>query len=359
MKLTLFHSAAVCGALTLGSAFGQAVLPVLPTTVSTMPPNGDVNPYGVAYVPRGIPTGGVLQGGDVLVSNFNNALNLQGTGTTIVRVSAATNQQMLFCQQRGVSDLSAALGVLANGVVVIGNLPTADGTAATVQPGALTFVDHNGTAIGSINSQSVIDGPWGLAIHDLNNGQAQIFVSNVLSGSIVRLNIVYSFSSTAIAVTSVTTIVGSGFSHRTDPAALVLGPSGLVYNASTGVLYVASSADNAIYALAGAATAPSTLGVGTAVYSDLTHLHGPLQLAMSPTGHLLVANSDGSNVDPNQPSELVEFTTTGQFVGQSPVDPNNGGAFGLALTNLGWGTIQLAYIDDNANTLTLLTKFIL
>src|SRR4051794_9648587 len=65
-------------------------------TVSTIPANGDVNPYGVAIVPPGIPKGGVLRPGDVLVTNFNNAPNntttppsgnLQGTGTTITRVA--------------------------------------------------------------------------------------------------------------------------------------------------------------------------------------------------------------------------------------------------------------------------------
>ena len=53
---------------------------------STLPPNGDVNPYGVAFVPDGFPAGGPLHPGDVIVSNFNNSGNLQGTGTTIVRV---------------------------------------------------------------------------------------------------------------------------------------------------------------------------------------------------------------------------------------------------------------------------------
>lgn len=39
-----------------------------------------------------------------------------------------------------------------------------------------------------------------------------------------------------------------------------------------------------------------------------TQLRGPLMLATALNGHLLVANSDGYNVDPNQPSEIVEFT---------------------------------------------------
>ena len=51
---------------------------------STVPANGDVNPYGVAVVPHST---GRLYRGDVLVSNFNNSANVQGTGTTIVQVS--------------------------------------------------------------------------------------------------------------------------------------------------------------------------------------------------------------------------------------------------------------------------------
>ena len=62
-----------------------AFLPSPVQTVSTIPSNGDVNPYGVAFVPAGFPAG-ALNPGDVLVSNFNNNQNLQGTGSTIVRV---------------------------------------------------------------------------------------------------------------------------------------------------------------------------------------------------------------------------------------------------------------------------------
>ena len=54
------------------------------TIASTVPGNGDVNPYGVAVVGR---SQGILHRGNVLVSNFNNKANLQGTGTTIVQVS--------------------------------------------------------------------------------------------------------------------------------------------------------------------------------------------------------------------------------------------------------------------------------
>jgi hypothetical protein len=66
------------------------VLPFPNQTVSTIPSNGDVNPYGVAFVPEGFPTGGKLNPGDLLVSNFNDANNIQGTGTTIVNISGGS-----------------------------------------------------------------------------------------------------------------------------------------------------------------------------------------------------------------------------------------------------------------------------
>ena len=124
------------------------------------------------------------------------------------------------------------------------------------------------------------------------------------------------------------------------------------------ILYVASSSDNAIYALSGARTAKSSLGTGQVVYSDDVHLHGPIQLATAPNGDLLAANSDGSNADPNQPSEIVEFTTAGQFVAQFSIDPNNGGAFGVALRSLGSEAVRVAAVDDNANTVTTWTKVV-
>src|SRR5471030_968760 len=54
------------------------------TIASTVPKNGDINPYGMAVVPK---TTGSLVQGDILISNFNNGQNLQGTGTTIMEIS--------------------------------------------------------------------------------------------------------------------------------------------------------------------------------------------------------------------------------------------------------------------------------
>jgi hypothetical protein len=330
----------------------HSIFPLLPPSVSTVPSNGDVNPYGVAFVPKMVPAGGVLQPGDILVSNFNNSQNLQGTGRTIVRVDKTGNASTFYTSS--VPGLSAAIGVLSNGIVLIGNVPTADGTSATVQPGRLSVLDRSGNFLGTFGTLAVVDGPWGMAVHDTGNGvsgTANVFLSNVLNGVVARFDISYNASSISATVTTIAT----GFSHRTDPAALVLGPSGLAYDAIHDILYVVSSADNAIYEIPTAAATHASV-TATTLVQDFTHLHGPLDLAILPNGYLLVADSDGSNVDPNQPSELVEYSSTGQFVSQLSLDPNNGGAFGLAVNSLGWGTFRLAAVDDNANTLKIWTS---
>jgi hypothetical protein len=330
----------------------KSIFPLLPPSVSTIPSNGDVNPYGVAFGPKLMPTTGLLQPGDILVSNFNNNNNLQGTGTTIIRVDKTGKTSTFYTSSQ--PGLTAALGVLSNGIVLIGNLPTADGTSATVQPGKLAVLNPNGTFLGTFGTLATVDGPWGMAVYDTGNGvsgTAHVWLSNVLSGVVSRFDITY--TPTNLSATAL--VLATGFSHRTDPAALVLGPSGLAYDPIHDILYVASSTDNAVYEIPTAAAPHSASVSATLFFEDATHLHGPLDLTILPNGHFLVANSDGSNADPNQPSELVEYSAAGAFLGQMSIDPNNGGAFGVAINNLGWGTFRLAAVDDNANSLGIWT----
>jgi hypothetical protein len=339
-------------ALSVNVAWAQtSIFPLLPPSVSTIPSNGDVNPYGVAFAPKNLPAGPGLQAGDILVSNFNNNQNLQGTGTTILRVDKFGNTSTFFTSSA--VGLTAALGILSNGFVLIGNLPTADGTPATVQSGRLAVLDRAGNFLGTFGTLQTINGPWGMAVFDTGNGvsgTAHTFVSNVLSGVISRFDMTYNQTSIQATVT----IIAEGFTHRLDPAALCLGPSGLAYDSVHDILYVASSTDNAVYTIATAAHTASVVSQ-TLLFSDLTHLHGPLDISILPNGHLVIADSDGSNADPNQPSELVEYTPAGQFLGQMSLDPNNGGAFGVAVNNIGWGTFRLAAVDDDANTLKIWT----
>ena len=66
-----------------------------------------------------------------------------------------------------------------------------------------------------------------------------------------------------------------------------------------------------------------------------------------------MTKNDAINGDPEQPSEIGEFTLGGQFVKQVSVDPNQGGSFGLQTANLGYNTAKLAAVDDNQNMLVI------
>jgi hypothetical protein len=128
----------------------------------------------------------------------------------------------------------------------------------------------------------------------------------------------------------------------------------LVYDAKKDLLYVASTVDNTVFAVSNAASRTSDGGTGQIIYQDQTHLHGALGMSISPLGHLLVSNNDVINPDPNQPSEIVEFTITGRFVKQLSMDPNLGGSFGLNVSIEGV-TSRFAAVDDNMSTLNVWT----
>lgn len=330
----------------------DAILPLPgPIVASTVPSNGDVNPYGVVFVGADFPSGGKVHTGDVLVSNFNNSKNLQGTGTTIVDVSPSGKTSLFF--QGKALGLSTALGLLRAGFVVVGNFPSTDGTCTTATPGSLLILDRWGNVKTKFTNPKV-DGPWDMAIHD-EGTRAQLFVTNALpgktfSGSVIRFD--FNVGPGGLQLQSATQIA-SGYMNRCDPVAFVVGPTGLVYDAEKDILYVASTEDNAVYAIRDAKTTTHDEGKGSLIYSDEKHLHGPLAMAMAPNGHLVVSNSDVINMDPNQLSEIVEFTIGGQFVTQLSVDPAAGGAFGLAFSKAHNDQVRFAAVDDNVPNITI------
>src|ERR1019366_6280239 len=135
----------------------------------TIPPNGDVNPYGVAVVGR---SQGAEVAGDVLVSNFNSGpppSGLQGRGTTIVQLDpnlgpSATPQVFAQIDPNhlpgacpGGVGLTTALSILPGGWVVVGSLPTSDGSTIT-GAGCLLVLGN------SRNSAALVIGPTGVAL---------------------------------------------------------------------------------------------------------------------------------------------------------------------------------------------------
>ena len=345
----------LCSAALMADDDDRPFLPGPVRVVSTVPANGDGNPYGVAFVPPNFPAGGTINPGDVLVSNFNNAPtttggNLQGTGTTIVDVPPNAPLSLFF-QSKTPTGLTTALNVLQKGFVLVGNFPSTDGTLATATAGSILVIDKSGNLVSTYTDTSV-QGPWDSALFD-QGGTALYFVANGLNGTIVRYNLVVSNSGVTFTHP---TVIASGYLHGADAVTFVDAPTGLVYDPFKDVLYVASTLDNAVYAIRDAGDRNHDGGVGTVIYKDATHLHGALGLAMAPNGHLLVTNNDSPTINPdnNQPSELVEFTVEGEFVKEISLDPTPGGSFGLAVERLG-KKAKLAAVDDSVNLFLIWT----
>jgi sugar lactone lactonase YvrE len=218
-------------------------------------------------------------------------------------------------------------------------------------PGSLLIIDRNGNLVETLTDAQLLDGPWDLAVHD-EGGRAQVFVSNVLNGTVTRIDL--TIPGHGAPVVQSMTRIASGYAFHADPAAVVVGPTGLAYDARKDILYVASTADNAIFAIDDARDREGDTGTGRLVYRDDVHLHGPLGLALAPNGDLITANGDAPTVNPpgpGQQNKLVEFTPSGQFIGQFMLDPGGpGAAFGLAVTS-SHGEIRLAAVNDNTNML--------
>jgi hypothetical protein len=329
-------------------------LPQNPTAaISTVPSNGDLNPYGVAFVPAGFAKGGTISTGDVLVANFNaGSHNFQGTGTTIDSITPQGQVSTFFQENQSneIPGLTGALAGLKSGFVVVGALPTTDGTQATVGQGGLMVLDKNGNDVLNIPSNgTTLDGPWGLAVKDTGS-RVSLFVANVLNGTVSRIDLKVSAKTDSVSVTAQTTI-GSGYQFAFNSSALVTGPAGLAFDPARNILYVASTQDNEIFAIRNASRAKSSSGTGSVVFQDTTHLHGPIGLAFAGNGNLIAANGDAVNADSKQNSELVEFTPKGQFVAQFSLDAGAAAApFDLAVETVGKTTVLVA-VNDNTNQL--------
>lgn len=328
------------------------------TVASTVPANGDVNPYGVAIVPV---TTGALVKNSVLVSNFNNSSNLQGTGSTIVQVSPGGNVSV-FASLSGASlagpcpggvGLTTALVVLSSGWVIVGSLPTTDGAAATAQAGCLIVLNSNGQPVETLSGNG-INGPWDMTAVDMGSS-AVLFISNVLNGTVAGGGAVVSQGSVLRIVLDTAssipgelsrTVIASAFEERTDPAALVIGPTGLGLDAG-GVLFVADTLQNRIAAIPNALNRTNDAGAGTTVAKGGA-LKQPLGLAIAPNGEIITVN--GGN------GHMVELTASGvqlsaRFVDVSHSKNGNGTLFGLVIAPNAAGVY---YVDDGNNTLNLL-----
>ncbi len=338
------------------------------SVASTIPDNGDVNPYAVVVAPV---SAGAIRRGDVLVDNFNGMSNLQGTGTTIMDYRPSTKEVNVFAvlPRRipqcpvGVG-LTTAMTMLKSGWVIVGSAPSTDGTTKTLGAGCLFVLDPNGRLV-SVWTGPTIDAPWGnMAVID-NGDSAYLFISMagfdvpgpdvvdpktgyppiLHKATVLRLKLSIPAGQPPEVVDQ--TVIGSGFAQRADKDSFLVGPTGLVLSPDGQTLYVTDSAANQIVAISDPATRDDSAGIGRVVTQGGL-LAGPLAMAMTPDGHLLVCNGkDGRavEVDPETGAQLAaKWIDPDQA--QSP--PGNGDLFGLALSEDGK---RLYYVQDDTNTL--------
>jgi hypothetical protein len=316
----------------------------LSQVASTVPANGDVNPYGVAVVPA---SGGRLTAGDILVSNFNDKANVQGTGTTLVQVSPAgktsvfANVSALPAGQTcpGGIGLTTALGILPGGWVVVGSLPTTHGGVLPgLDPaGCLIVLNDRGTVAETITNRDIV-GPWDLTVKS-SATSAEVFVSNALGGNtatnhgvpvtgnctVVRLDL--ALSPAAPPRLTGSTVIGTDFPWRANKAALVLAPTGLALGAN-GTLYVDDTLTNSVSAIPRALTRTSAITAAGGNLSAGGALDAPLGMTLAPNGDLVVVN--GNNGD------AVEITPAGQQVATKTLIKNGAGdLFGIITTPRG------------------------
>jgi hypothetical protein len=336
------------------------------TLTSTVPDNGDQNPYAIVVAPV---SAGKIQKDDVLVDNFNDISNLQGLGTTIVDYNPASRQTTLFAklprhlaQCPGGVGLTTAMTMLKSGWVIVGSTPSNDGTTRTRGDGCLLVLDSNGQLVDTWAGPE-ISGPWGnMAVID-SGTSATLFVSmagfdlpgpqvrdsetgypvNLHKATVLRIELAIP-SGKPPAIQS-KTVIGNGFSARADKSAFLIGPTGLAI-APDNTLYVSDALDNRIVAIADATTRTTSAGTGREVTKGGLLSH-PLALIILPNGHLLSCNAWNGQVVETDPVAGKQIYAQWIDANQAQSPPGNGDLFGMAMRPDGKA---FYYVADDMNT---------
>jgi hypothetical protein len=337
------------------------------TLTTSVTENGDLNPYAVVVAPV---AAGRISKDDVLVDNFNNISNLQGTGGTIVLYRPSTRKTELFAalpqhlaQCPGGIGLTTAMTMLSTGWVIVGSTPSTDGTTKTRGEGGLIVLDANGKLV-TVWSGPTISGPWGnIALVD-HGATATMFVSmagfdvpgpqvrdlqtgypvTITKATVVRFELAIADGKPPVITTQ--TVIASGFGQRADKDVFLIGPTGLAL-ALDGTLYVSDAMENRIVAIPDALTRTDSAGTGKLVTKDKL-LQRPLALALTPQGHLLVCNSKNGQVVEIDPVAGKQLYAKWIDANQAQSPPGNGDLFGIAMRPDGKG---FYYVADDTNFL--------
>jgi hypothetical protein len=311
------------------------------------PATGDVNPYGldVAKV-----TSGKISAGDLVVCDFNDSANVQGTGNAILALHPAIGSKPRSIAHTGSLLGCNALALAPSGPIWLAAFAANDNPIFTPAGMQLTTLSN---------------GPWhhpfGEAfVPPVNNVSVPAFyVSNAGDGSLVR---VYVFPGPTFRFT----VIATGFPVNGGAPGSILSPSGLNYDNSSGKdrLYVVDGTNNTLYAI-NHISEIATNGISVhghifsgrdgfdahVIYSGAP-LNGPISSAILPGGNIVVGNT----LDPNGKNLMVEISPAGKLLDVKNVDTGAAGAlFGMVATGTAPGNTQLYFNDDNDNTVKVLS----
>jgi hypothetical protein len=311
------------------------------------PATGDVNPYGldVAKV-----SSGKISAGDLVVCDFNDSANVQGTGDAIVALHPQIGSTPRSIAHAGSLLGCNALAMAPNGTIWLAAFGANDNP----------IFSSSGTLFSTLSN-----GPWhhpfGQAfVPPVNSISVPAFyVSNAGDGSIVR---VYVYPGPSFRFS----VIATGFPVNHGVPGSILSPSGLNYDNTSGKdrLYIVDGTNNTLYAIdrVSGFTANSltvnglTFGGKYAFDAHVIYhgapLNGPISSAILPGGNIVLGNT----LDPNGKNLMVEISPAGKLLDVKNVDTGAAGAiFGMVATGTTLSNTRLYFNDDNDNTVKVLT----
>jgi hypothetical protein len=330
------HDYSILDVLTKERVIGSTVDPI----------HHQLNPYGLTVAPS---TNGLFTKGDLVVCNFNNSANVQGTGYTIVALHPKTHSTPIL-----ISDSKTLKGCDALALA-----PDDTIWAAAFKADDNPVLDSSGNLLVNISGKP-FDHPFGqiFAAHGGVSGAPTFYETNARNGTIVRINLGSGFTYDVIA---------NGFAINRGAPGGILGPSGLAYDNRKDTLYIVDGTNNTVDAFVNVSTIPAG---GITVSKDGLHfsgpsasdarvvyagppLNGPISSALLFNGNLVIGNTTnktGRNI-------LVEMTPGGVILATRNVDHGAAGSiFGLVATGNNGADARIYFNDDNHNDLRVLER---
>jgi hypothetical protein len=319
------------------------------TVASLVAPNGDRDPFGMAVVPL---TSGNLTAGNLLVAEFSDKNGTAGAGTTILQVDPSTGTTSVFFQGAPVAGpVGIAINPTNDGVWIGDYGSATDGSAANdllISPAGQLLATYTDT---TTKGAASFVGVWGQGVSSANGtvsfyyGNAGNATTGTGGGDVWRLtpHPTGPVNGQPVNATYAQIATGQSQTPAGGNAATAAGPQGYAF-AANGTLYETNDADNALYAIPGAATATRPVHART-VYRGYP-LRSPENVVIDPAnGNLLVASANNNR--------LVEITPCGKVVASVDLARHQaaGALFGLAIGTNAAGKPVLYYGNSNTSTL--------